>query len=583
MFLPHGNTPPSDHVDGMPEAHNGTIHQAAANDDLAKVSQFLDGGVDVNGRDQACQTALHRAICNDSSTMVRLLLSRGADTSLRDDWDPDWPDGFTPVENAARLDARAAMQELLAHGVNVEASDAVYFAARENHAKMLKLLFDTTESSMSDVARQQGLAIALRESAGQRSCELVLWVLEMRGDERALDDHWQGVLDCAFLQVFEGLIALPPSLHSQEYDQAIQVLEILIEARASINAHTNDSSQWTALSFALQLDSPLKIVAFLLDHGANVNLCAPGEHSPFFQLLEHPKATEELVTMFTDAGAVISPPDARGQTVLHCVRKANIGSWLLTSGANLSAVDDQGETPLHKASSRSNFDLVSLYLEAGTPIDQRNNLGWTPFMQSRSASISKALLDRGANIHAASDQGITAIHHAAKACDLELVSLLLANGADIHALAPREDRVSDPLVEHNTPLHLAVASAHGSMMGGALQVVTALLDHGADIEAKEGAGKTPLLLAISTEFDSPYGRRPNEQVVSYLLERGADHHAVDDSGKSAVQLADERHYMFGGTGKFERKPLPPRSSRDWNVGPGRGRGRGAQGRSSLHP
>jgi ankyrin repeat protein len=574
MFLPHDNTPPSDHVDGMPEAHNSTIHQAAANDDLARVSQLLDGGVDVNGRDQARQTALHQAIYNDSSTMVRLLLSRGADTSLRDDWEPDWPDGFIPVETAAHLNARAAMQELLAHGVNIEASDAVYVAARENHAKMLKLLFDTTESSMSDMPRQQGLAIALRESAGQRSSKLVLWVLEMRGDERALDDYWQGALDCAFLQVFEGLIALPPSFHYQEYDLAIQVLEILIEAGASINAHTDDSLQCTALSLALQLDSPLRIVAFLLDYGADVNLCAPGEHSPFSQLLEDPQATEELMKMFIDAGAVISPPDARGQTVLHCVRKANIGSWLLTSGANLSAVDDEGETPLHKASSRSNFDLVSLYLEAGTPIDQRNNLGWTPFMQSSSASISKALLDHGANIHAASDQGITAIHHAAKACNLELVSLLLANGADIHVLASREDRVSDPIVEHNTPLHLAVASAHGASMGGALQLVTALLDYGADIEAKEGAGKTPLLLAISTEFDGFYSRKSNEQVVNYLLERGADPHAVDDSGRSAVQLADERHYMFGGTGKFERKPLPPRSSQDWNVGPGIGRGRG---------
>ncbi|EAT87350.1 hypothetical protein SNOG_04959 [Parastagonospora nodorum SN15] len=121
MFLPHGNTPHPDYVGGIIGTQNNTIQQAAANDDLAKVS-----------------------ICDDSSTMVRLLLFRGADNSLRDGWDPDWPDSFTAVENAARLSARATMQELLAHGVNVEDSNAVYFAASESDAEMLKLLFDNT-------------------------------------------------------------------------------------------------------------------------------------------------------------------------------------------------------------------------------------------------------------------------------------------------------------------------------------------------------------------------------------------------------------------------------------------------------
>jgi ankyrin repeat protein len=577
VFLPHGNTPPPECVGGIPEAHIATIQQAAANDDLAKVSKFLDGGVDVNSRDWAHQTALHRAICNDSSTMVRLLLSRGAHTSLRDGWDPDWPEGFTPVENVVLLDARVAMQELLAHGVNVEASDAVYFTAKEKHAEMLKLLFDQPESSMSDVARQQAFSIALRGSAAQWSCELVRWVLETGGDERALDDCWQGALDSACLHVLNGLLALPYCQHSQECDQAIQVLEILLKAGASINAHTKGSVSCTILHLALQLGSPWKLVAFLLNHGADVNFCGPDQHSPFFRLLACPKATEEHVKMFTDAGAVISLPDARGQTILHCVRKSSIASWLLSSGADICAVDNQGETPLHKASSNCNLDLVLFYLEAGAPTDKRNNLGWTPFMLSGSVSISKALLDRGANIHAASNQGITAIHHAAQIDNPALVSFLLANGADVHSRAHREDGVSNPIVEHNTPLHIAIAFADGTLVRRTLQIVAALLDHGADIEAKDGAGKMPLLLAISTRLYS------NEKVVNYLLDRGADPHAVDSSGKSATQLADHKHYMFGRTGKFERKPLPPRSFRGLDVGPGRGTGRGVYGRGGCHP
>jgi ankyrin repeat protein len=122
-------------------------------------------------------------------------------------------------------------------------------------------------------------------------------------------------------------------------------------------------------------------------------------------------------------------------------------------------------------------------------------------MQSPSASISKALLDHGADIHAATAQGTTAIHNAAASCNLELVSFLLANGANIHGRTTREDPTygsngwTTVLFENNTPLHLAIASVHGAYVGETLEVVTALLNHGAEIEAREGTGKTPLLLA----------------------------------------------------------------------------------------
>jgi ankyrin repeat protein len=154
------------------------------------------------------------------------------------------------------------------------------------------------------------------------------------------------------------------------------------------------------------------------------------------------------------------------------------------------------------------LELLSLYLDAGSPIDVRNNLGWTPFMQSPSASISKALLNHGADIHAATAQGTTAIHNAAASCKLELVSFLLANGANIHGRATREDPTcgsngwTTVLVESNIPLHLAIASLHGAFVGVILEVVTALLNHGAEIEAREGTGKIPLPLAITREYDS---------------------------------------------------------------------------------
>jgi ankyrin repeat protein len=116
---------------------------------------------------------------------------------------------------------------------------------------------------------------------------------------------------------------------------------------------------------------------------------------------------------------------------LHCVRRREAASWLLASGADISAMDSLGETPLHKASWTGNLDLKCLYLDAGSPVDQRNHKGWIRLMQSHFASISKVLLDHSAGIHASTDQGFATIHLAVGSCNLELVSLLLANTADV--------------------------------------------------------------------------------------------------------------------------------------------------------
>jgi cytohesin len=427
---------------------------------------------------------------------------------------------------------------------------------------------------------------------------MVQFILQRFGSERdtnARDDYWQSALDDALLSVFDcdnagGDGGLLDYIRDQQWDHAVQIIDVLIDAGASVNTYGKDPLRCTALHAAVtEQGPPMILITSLLNHGADPNSPDSSGRSPFFELLGDPRATEELVKVFIDAGAVIGSPAAGGQTPLHHVRSPSIASWLIASGADVDAADHQGEIPLHKACSLGMLALVSLYLDAGSPVDVRNNLGWTPFMQSRSASISRALLNHGADIHAATAQGTTAIHKAAALCTLELVSFLLANGANIHGRATREDPTcrsngrTAVLIEGYTPLHLAIDSAHGAFVGATLEVVTALLNHGAEIEAREGTGKTPLLLAISRKYNSnAKSCTHNEKVVNYLLKRGADPYAVDDAGKNAFQLADDGNYTLGEVGKFERKPAPPMSVHERNLGPGRGRGRGAYGRGGFH-
>jgi ankyrin repeat protein len=71
---------------------------------------------------------------------------------------------------------------------------------------------------------------------------------------------------------------------------------------------------------------------------------------------------------------------------------------------------------------------------------------------------------------------------------------------------------------HYTPLHFAVDN-------GATDAATALLDAGADIEARADRDITPLHLAVSRWRQSPDGA-----MITLLLDRGANTTAVDMHG-----------------------------------------------------
>jgi hypothetical protein len=74
---------------------------------------------------------------------------------------------------------------------------------------------------------------------------------------------------------------------------------------------------------------------------------------------------------------------------------------------------------------------------------------------------------------------------------------------------------------HWTPLHLAV-------IRGNIKMAEWLLNHGAEVDARDFEGGTPLLWAV--------GYRQVD-LVELLLERGASVDAVDNNGRSTLQSA----------------------------------------------
>ena len=130
----------------------------------------------------------------------------------------------------------------------------------------------------------------------------------------------------------------------------------------------------------------------------------------------------------------------------------------------------------------------------------------------------QSLLEKGAEVNETTDNGRTALFHAAWSQrnsafkgHSDVVKLLLEYGAD-------KDKADKWLT---TPLHIASGIGH-------LAAVHLLVEHGANLESADDGRTTPLYVA-SNEGE--------EEVVRYLLEQGADRDKVDEVGFTPLHIA----------------------------------------------
>ena len=111
--------------------------------------------------------------------------------------------------------------------------------------------------------------------------------------------------------------------------------------------------------------------------------------------------------------------------------------------------NSKGETALHVACSRGRVDLVLDLLGEGCNPNTRDNAGWTPLHEAAGhglAPLAETLLKHGANPNVpSSEERITPLHDAVSNKDVEMIKLLISYGADKEA----RDRYG------NTPLALA--------------------------------------------------------------------------------------------------------------------------------
>jgi ankyrin repeat protein len=175
-----------------------------------------------------------------------------------------------------------------------------------------------------------------------------------------------------------------------------------------------------------------------------------------------------------------------------------------------SARDAHGVSALMRARYRLDQGLVDAVVAAGAALDvfEAAALGDVEQLRRR--------LDADPALATAfSADGFTALHFPAFFGGVGAASLLLERGADVDAHGRGWMT--------GTPLNSAAAGRHAD-------VARALLDGGADADARQGSGWTPLHSAA---------HNGDLEMVDLLLARGADAAATNDDGATVLSMAED--------------------------------------------
>lgn len=138
-------------------------------------------------------------------------------------------------------------------------------------------------------------------------------------------------------------------------------------------------------------------------------------------------------------------------------------------------------------------ELAKTLLQAGAaPNLPSTLLLHTPLMEAARTGdivLAKLLLQKGADIHARSDSGMTALHFAAAESTPKMVKLLLAQGATPNLATTSEGfLLESDATKGVTPLHLAAEA-------GMAESVQLLLQAGAYADTPDAEGNTPYFYA----------------------------------------------------------------------------------------
>ena len=186
---------------------------------------------------------------------------------------------------------------------------------------------------------------------------------------------------------------------------------------------------------------------------------------------------------------------------------------LLEKGADPNLRNDASATALMWAI--PDLEKTQLLIEHGADVNARSDDARTPLLiaagRTGSRPVVKLLIDRGANPSAKAPGNVAdrnPLTEAASSADEEVIRLLIEKGADAKAAAPLGlsfaaaagcTKCADLLLAAAGPEMLNAGMLAVAPPGGDAHMISAMLERGANANAKDPAGRTILMLAANSD------------------------------------------------------------------------------------
>ncbi len=519
------------------------LYRAVEGDQTNIVTFLLDNGADINASNGfSKRTALMTAVETDNAAMLTLLLERGADVNLADRKDntpltlavdagkgelaaillngranPDHAGEttFTPLITSLNSDNLPLATLLLEAGADPD------LVVDETGIPPIHIAVNKDNTSMADLLAGHGVNLEqiyqgdtpLLEAIKKNRTTLARSLVDHGANTDAMD---QAPLPAMYYALFRGHRAL--ALH-------------MFSAGADPDAVVSPASGTTLLEWATT-NGYRDHAILLLEQGATATdralhsavanknndtalaaaLLATGITPD--GTLEQPNVAAaakannlETLNLLLAAGALPSPmpTDNFNPPLMYAAENGNVDmvDALLAAGAEVDQLSVNGFTSFYQATYKNQTESMKRLIAAGADVNSRNGDGkFTPLMTAADngrKEATLALIGAKADPNLTTDDGYSALYYAAGSNHPDVVTMLMAAGANPELGAGRYQW---------TPVHKAAQE-------GNFEVLENLLKYGANANPRDTDGDTPMDLAMRKGYEKTpqvlgsYGGRIN--------------------------------------------------------------------------
>ncbi|XP_018589789.2 CARD- and ANK-domain containing inflammasome adapter protein [Scleropages formosus] len=417
------------------------------------------------------------------------------------------------------------------NAINSSQETLLHIAAQHDQVAVMKFLI--SKGAKLDIRDSQGRT-ALHRAAEMGNTSATKVLLQNGADIYALDKYSDMPLDLAVQNIHQSTVKhiveeeirhhknRRTFLHVAAIKNNYNLVMVLLKSGSPVDA--KDNQRKTSLFHAVNLrnentarvllEAGAKVDSDIMEAALNLN-----DKSMFSLILNYAK---EL------------PPDAMKSLLFKAVQR-NL-EWiiaaLIDAGTDVNSRNDLQYTPLLLAAELGNVYAFNILMSKNASVEDKlpnGNSSLHLAVQSGNMHITKLLLEEGVDANAVGSQEQTPLHLTALYNQSALVEELLHVGAHINAVDQKG----------LTPLHVASQQGHPD-------IVSLLIRREADISAKDKQARTALHWAAA---------QPQATVARLLLSTGADANAVDKEKKTPLHFA-----AMGGHGEVASVLLARKAS-----------------------